>query len=80
MKVPRPSPDDLAYFRGIIPDDPRVAVKPMFGNIGAFVNGNMFSGLFGSAVGVKLNPDDHPPEATKAAKAAKAKRPRDSRE
>ncbi len=60
MKVPRPSPDDLAYFRGKIPDDPRVEVKPMFGNLGAFVNGNMFAGLFGSAVGVKLNPDDHP--------------------
>lgn len=60
MKVPRPSLDDLAYFRGIIPDDPRVEVKPMFGNLGAFVNGNMFAGLFGSAVGVKLNPDDHP--------------------
>jgi len=29
----------------------------MFGNLGAFVNGNMFMGLFGSDVGVKL-PDD----------------------
>ena len=26
----------------------------MFGNLGAFVNGNMFMGLFGSDVGVKL--------------------------
>jgi TfoX/Sxy family transcriptional regulator of competence genes len=26
----------------------------MFGNIGAFVNGNMFAGLFGSSLGVKL--------------------------
>lgn len=29
----------------------------MFGNLGAFVNGNMFMGLFGASVGVKL-PDD----------------------
>ena len=29
----------------------------MFGNLGAFVNGNMFMGLLGSSVGVKL-PDD----------------------
>ena len=33
----------------------------MFGNLGAFVNGNMFAGLFGSAVGVKL---DEPPSAS----------------
>jgi TfoX/Sxy family transcriptional regulator of competence genes len=26
----------------------------MFGNLGAFVNGNMFAGLFGSTIGVKL--------------------------
>jgi TfoX/Sxy family transcriptional regulator of competence genes len=32
-----------------------VEVKPMFGNLGAFVNGNMFAGLFGSAVGVRLD-------------------------
>jgi hypothetical protein len=29
----------------------------MFGNAGAFVNGNMFMGLFGADIGVKL-PDD----------------------
>ena len=29
----------------------------MFGNLGAFVNGNMFMGLFGSDVGVKLADD-----------------------
>ena len=30
----------------------------MFGNLGAFVNGNMFLGLFGADVGVKLAPAD----------------------
>jgi hypothetical protein len=30
----------------------------MFGNLGAFVNGNMFMGLFGADVGVKLAADD----------------------
>jgi hypothetical protein len=30
----------------------------MFGNIAAFVNGNMFMGLFGSDIGVKLDPAD----------------------
>ena len=30
----------------------------MFGNLGAFVNGNMFMGLFGADVGVKLAKPD----------------------
>jgi hypothetical protein len=30
----------------------------MFGNVGAFVNGNMFMGLFGADVGVKLGDSD----------------------
>jgi hypothetical protein len=30
-----------------VPEDGGVEVKPMFGNVGAFVNGSMFMGLFG---------------------------------
>lgn len=58
MQMPKPTPDDLARFRSLVPDDPRVEVKPMFGNLGAFVNGNMFMGLFGSQIGVKLAAED----------------------
>src|SRR5262249_27701226 len=59
MQVPKPRDGDKEFFRSLIPDDdPRVEVKPMFGNLGAFVNGNMFAGLFGSSVGVKVGPDD----------------------
>jgi TfoX/Sxy family transcriptional regulator of competence genes len=58
VKVPKPTEADAERFRSLVPDDPRVTVKPMFGNLGAFVNGNMFMGLFGSDVGVKLAPDD----------------------
>lgn len=58
MQIPKPSPDDMARFRAMVPVDDRVEVKPMFGNLGAFVNGNMFMGLFGPAVGVKLSPAD----------------------
>jgi TfoX/Sxy family transcriptional regulator of competence genes len=54
MKIPKPTEGDKEYFRSIVPDDPRVDVKPMFGNVAAFVNGNMFMGLFGSDVGVRL--------------------------
>jgi TfoX/Sxy family transcriptional regulator of competence genes len=58
MQIPKPSPDDMERFRALVPDDPRVEVKPMFGNLGAFVNGNMFMGLFGRDIGVKLAADD----------------------
>src|SRR5439155_11277733 len=54
MQIPRPTEEDKSYFRSLVPDDPRVEVKPMFGNVGGFVNGNMFMGLFGPDVGVKL--------------------------
>ncbi len=58
MQIPKPTPDDLARFRSTVPDDPRVEVRAMFGNLAAFVNGNMFMGLFGADVGVKLDPAD----------------------
>jgi TfoX/Sxy family transcriptional regulator of competence genes len=55
MEMPKPTDDDKDAFRSLVPDDPRVEVKPMFGNLGAFVNGNMFMGLFGSSIGLKLD-------------------------
>jgi TfoX/Sxy family transcriptional regulator of competence genes len=58
MQIPKPTEGDKDYFRSILPPDPRVEVKPMFGNIAGFVNGNMFAGLFGSDVGVKLSDSD----------------------
>ena len=58
MQIPKPTDADKERFRSLVPDDPRVEVKPMFGNLGAFVNGTMFMGLFGADIGVKLGPDD----------------------
>lgn len=57
MQIPKPSEADKQRFHRLVPEDPRVETKPMFGNLGAFVNGNMFMGLFGHDIGVKL-PDD----------------------
>jgi TfoX/Sxy family transcriptional regulator of competence genes len=57
MQMPKPSEADKARFRHLVPDHQQVQIKPMFGNLGAFVNGNMFMGLFGTQIGVKL-PDD----------------------
>jgi hypothetical protein len=58
MQVPKPSDDDKARFRSLVPADPRVEVKPVFGNLGAFVNGNMFMGLFGADIGLRLSAAD----------------------
>ena len=58
MQVPRPTDADKERFRALVPSEANVEVKPMFGNLGAFVNGNMFMGLFGSDIGLKLSPDD----------------------
>ena len=59
MEIPKPTEADKEFFRSVLPEDPEVEVKPMFGNLGAFVHGNMFAGLFGPAVGVRLAESDH---------------------
>jgi TfoX/Sxy family transcriptional regulator of competence genes len=58
MEIPKPSEADKQFFRSLLAEDPEVEIKPMFGNLGAFVHGNMFAGLFGSAVGVRLAEPD----------------------
>jgi TfoX/Sxy family transcriptional regulator of competence genes len=55
MQMPKHSDEDKARFRSLVPEAEGVEVKPMFGSLGAFVNGNMFAGLFGSDIGVKLD-------------------------
>jgi len=54
VEIPKPTEQDKAAFRALVPDRPDVVIKPMFGNLGAYVNGNMFMGLFGASIGVKL--------------------------
>ena len=58
MQMPKPTDADRERFRSLVPDDSRVEIKPMFGQLAAFVNGNMFFGLFGSTLGVKLSTTD----------------------
>ncbi len=55
MPFPKHSDADKERFRTLIPEAVGVEVKPMFGSVGAFVNGNMFAGLFGTSIGVKLD-------------------------
>ena len=54
IKMPRADEATKAFFESILPDDPRVKVRPMFGNVAAFVSGKMFSGVFGNDVSVRL--------------------------
>ena len=54
MNFPRPDEESKEFFASVIPKDPRVKVRPMFGNQAAFVNGNMFAGLFGDSLFVRL--------------------------
>ena len=42
MEILKPTNADKENFRSVVPDDPRAEVKAMFGNLAAFVNGNMF--------------------------------------
>jgi TfoX/Sxy family transcriptional regulator of competence genes len=62
MQMPKPTEADKQRFRDLVAPlqgtDEAVEVKPMFGNLGAFVHGNMFAGLFGPEVGVKLDQAD----------------------
>ena len=55
MKIPKPTEGDRERFTGLVPDAPNVEVKPMFGNLGAFVNGNMFAGLHEDRVVLRLD-------------------------
>ncbi|MDR6794554.1 TfoX/Sxy family transcriptional regulator of competence genes [Pseudarthrobacter oxydans] len=58
MEIPKATEADKERFRSLVPDVPDVSVKPMFGNLGAFVNGNMFAGLFGPTIGIRLSSGD----------------------
>jgi TfoX/Sxy family transcriptional regulator of competence genes len=58
MKMPKPSEDAKAAFARIVPDEPAVTIKPMFGQMSAFVNGNMFAGIFGDELMVRLPEDE----------------------
>jgi TfoX/Sxy family transcriptional regulator of competence genes len=54
MSFPKPDPSSRAFLEEILPPDPAVELKPMFGNTAGFVNGHMFAGTFGSDIVVRL--------------------------
>ena len=58
MTMPNPDAESKTYFESVLPEDARVSVRPMFGNVAGFVNSNMFMGLFGNDLFVRLDDDD----------------------
>jgi TfoX/Sxy family transcriptional regulator of competence genes len=58
MPMPRPDDATRAFFHSLLPEDPRISVRPMFGHLAGFVNGNMFTGIFGTSVFVRLPPEE----------------------
>ena len=58
MKMPKPSEQAKAAFQKLVPPDPAVTTRPMFGNLAGFVNGNMFCGLFGEDLFVRVSDED----------------------
>jgi TfoX/Sxy family transcriptional regulator of competence genes len=56
--MPKPSEEAKAAFTKLVPGAPSVTLRPMFGNLAAFVNGNMFAGLFGEDLFVRLSDAD----------------------
>ena len=58
MTMPKPSEQAKAAFQKLVPADPAVTTRPMFGNLSGFVNGNMFCGLFGEDLFVRVSEAD----------------------
>src|SRR5438445_4798585 len=56
MKMPKPSEEAKAAFARAVPDEPAVTLRPMFGQMSAFVNGNMFCGIYGEELVLRLPP------------------------
>ena len=56
MRGPMPRPEEAVKdaFRDLVPPAEGVVVKPMFGQLAAFVNGNMFTGIFGEKLYVRV--------------------------
>jgi TfoX/Sxy family transcriptional regulator of competence genes len=56
--MPKPTEETKEFFASVVPDHPAVTIRPMFGQLSAFVNGNMFMGIFGEDVLVRLPEED----------------------
>lgn len=58
MRMPSASDAAVAAFESLVPAHPAVTRRKMFGHPAAFVQGNMFFGVFGEALVFKLSTED----------------------
>ena len=55
--MPAPSPEVIAAYETALPDDARVKRKTMFGSPCAFVNRQMFFGMFEESLVARIGPE-----------------------
>ncbi|MCI4357521.1 MAG: TfoX/Sxy family protein [Thermoplasmata archaeon] len=58
MKVPTPSAELVIRFQKTVPVGKDIEVKKVFGQPSAFVSGNMFYGVFGERLFLRLSEPD----------------------
>jgi TfoX/Sxy family transcriptional regulator of competence genes len=58
MRIPRADENVEEFFKSVLPKDPRVSLRKMFGNLAGFVNGNLFIGVYGSDLFFRLSDEN----------------------
>ncbi|MGA8303817.1 MAG: TfoX/Sxy family protein [Thermoplasmata archaeon] len=58
MQLPKPKVDAVGLFEELTPEGRGVTSKKMFGQPAAFVNGNLFFGVFGDRIFLRLSEED----------------------
>lgn len=58
MEMPKPESKVVKRFEDLLPHASNVSTKKVFGHPAAFVNGNMFFGVFGKDLFVRLSASD----------------------
>jgi len=54
VKLPRLDAATRRFYEAVLPEDERIRTKSMFGGLGSFVNGNMFAGVLGDRIFLRL--------------------------
>jgi TfoX/Sxy family transcriptional regulator of competence genes len=54
VKLPKAEASAASLFDALVPHDPRVTRRPMFGQPAAFANGHLFFGVFDAQVFLRL--------------------------
>jgi len=58
MKMPKAAAHAVELFESLVPASPGVSRRPVFGQPAAFLDGNMFLGVFGESILVRLSEAD----------------------